>query len=409
MKQFFRKIIFSNAQLFAVYKKLRASETTLRRTYLTCKYQLMSFCQRNKYTSEKAFNLAQQAIRARGIKTSEKRSGKLRIFLFGGNEAQDKTGFYQALNNLGELIVFKNQKGEYGPEHDAEPFKRIYIERNDAAFLKQLEAAHKEAPIDILIGQMWAHRMSASVLCKAQSLGIITLNIAMDDRLPWHWGYESGIRLGAIGLKDGIDLTLTTSPECCAWYWCENAPAVYFPLGSDPALFRPSKKSIDVCFVGSKYGIREQIVNTLIASGIHVEAFGPGWPNGPIDSDQVAEVFNKSRIILGIGTVGYNNDLFTLKLRDFDAPMAGALYITHRTPELQQLFKEDEEIAFYEDERQAAEKIKKFLASPTLLEQMGSKARVKACQLYSWEKRLAAAFAYIGITISEAPVQAERQ
>lgn len=381
----------------------------IRKALLAKKYLLLKNLAGNPYTEEKALELARQRIQARGIEPSTKNEKRLRIFLFGANEAQDKTGFFQALQKISDLVVFKNQKGEYGPEHDAEPFKKIYIERNDAAFLKQLEAAHKEAPIDILIGQMWAHRMSSSVLCKAQSLGIITLNIAMDDRLPWHWGYESGIRLGAIGLKDGVDLTLTTSPECCAWYWCENAPAVYFPLGSDPDLFLPSKKTIDVCFVGSKYGIREQIVNTLIAAGIHVEAFGPGWPNGPIDSDQVAEVFNKSRIILGIGTVGYNNDLFTLKLRDFDAPMAGALYITHRTPELQQLFTEDEEIAFYEDERQAAEKIKKFLASPTLLEQMGSKARVKACQLYSWEKRLAAAFAHIGITIPETPVQAERQ
>lgn len=409
MKQFLKRTIFSNPSLFAVYKKLRANETTLKRKYLTCKYHLISACQGNKYTPQNATNLAQQAIRARGIKTEEKNPHRLRIFLFGGNEAQDKTGFYQALDNLGELIVFKNLMGGYGPENDGTPFKKIFIEHNEKALLQQLKEENEKGQIDILIGQMWAHRISEKALKIAQAMGIITINVAMDDRLPWHWGYESGIRLGAIGLKGGIDLTLTTAPECCPWYWCENSAAIYFPLGSDPEMFKPAAKKIDVCFVGSKYGIREKIVTHLLSSGIKVEAFGPGWPNGHINSAQVADVFNKSKVILGIGTVGYNSNLFTLKLRDFDAPMAGALYLTHRNPDLEELFTEDEEIAFYMDEHEAAEKIKKFLASPALLEQMGSKARVKACQFYSWEKRLAAAFAHIGITIPETPVQAERQ
>lgn len=384
--------------LFAGYKQLRATETRIKRNLLAKRYAVLENKLNEPYAKSKAVALTQMRIRARGIDASSKNGKRLRIFLFGANEAQDKTGFYQALEKMSDLIVFKNSKGEYGPEHDAEPFKKKFIERNDAAFLEQLEAANKEAPIDLLIGQMWAHRMSDSVLRKAQAMGIITLNIAMDDRLPWHWGYESGVRLGAIGLKSGIDLTLTTSPECCPWYWCEGAPAVYFPLGSDPNLFKPSKKEIDVCFVGSKYGIRGQIVNALIAAGIQVEAFGPGWPNGGIKSEQVADIFNKSRIILGIGTVGYNSDLFTIKLRDFDAPMAGALYITHRTPELQELFLEDQEIAFYSDVNEAAEKIKKFLAAPSLLDQMGLKARARASHFYSWEKRLTEAFAYVGIT-----------
>lgn len=398
MKKYIKEHIFSSPNLFAGYRMLRATEIRVRRRFLACKYAMLENKLGNPYTEKEAIALARQRIRARGINPSTKADKRLRVFLFGANEVQDKTGFYQALQKISDLVVFKNRIGEYGPEHDDKPFKQIFVERNDAAFLEQLEAAQKEAPIDLLIGQMWAHRMTDKVLRKAQEMGIITLNIAMDDRLPWHWGYESGVRLGAIGLKDGIDLTLTTSPECCPWYWCEGAAAVYFPLGSDPELFKPSHKEIDVSFVGSKYGIRSQIVSALITAGIQVEAFGPGWPNGHIGSNQVAEVFNKSRIILGIGTVGYNSDLFTLKLRDFDAPMAGALYITHRTPELQQLFKEDEEIAFYSDTLEATEKIKKFLAAPLLLERMGLKARARASRSYSWERRLIEAFSYVGIT-----------
>ena len=397
MKNYLRQCVFANPILFEMYKWVRATETHLRRYILSRKYAIRTLRSGDQYSEEKAIKLARSRIEKRGIDSQTKTKERLRIFLFGANETQDKTGFLQALDRMGDLIVFKNRTGTYGPERDATPFKTIYVERNDAALLQQLVEEHSKQPIDILIGQMWAHRMSAEALRKVQSLGIITLNIAMDDRLPWHWGHVAGMRLGAIGLKDGVDLTLTTAPECCSWYWAEGAPAIYFPLGSDPNIFVPTEKTIDVSFVGSKYGIRQKIVDKLIAKGINIEAFGPGWPNGHVDSNEASNIFNRSRIILGIGTVGYNEDLFTMKLRDFDAPMSGALYITHRTPELEQIFKEDQEIAFYKDESEAAMKIRYFLEHRQKLEQIGANARAKASTQYTWDIRLQKAFAYLGI------------
>lgn len=40
--------------------------------------------------------------------------------------------------------------------------------------------------------------------------------------------------MGAYGLCEVVDLTLTTSPEFVKWYEANNCKAIYWPLGSDP-------------------------------------------------------------------------------------------------------------------------------------------------------------------------------
>lgn len=87
-------------------------------------------------------------------------------------------------------------------------------------------------------------------------------------------------------------------------------------------------KKYDVVFVGSKYGWRKYLIEKLQSKGLKIDVFGPGWENGSLNNKEMAKVFGMSKIILGIGYVGYNKSIITLKCRDFDAPMSGALYLT---------------------------------------------------------------------------------
>ena len=50
----------------------------------------------------------------------------------------------------------------------------------------------------------------------------------MDDRLPDLWLKMD--RMGSVGLGSGVDITLTTSPETCKWYFTENMSAIFWPL-----------------------------------------------------------------------------------------------------------------------------------------------------------------------------------
>ncbi|MDB4913289.1 MAG: ykvP 2 [Gemmatimonadetes bacterium] len=137
------------------------------------------------------------------------------------------------------------------------------------------------------------------------------------------------------------------------------------------------------------------MVTALEQAGVHVSSYGPGWPNGPIGADLVATVFAQSRIILGVGTIAHNASVYTLKLRDFDAPMAGALYITHRNPDLARLYTEGVEIECYEDTAELVQKVKYYLAHPAQRIGVAARGRARALRDHTWDKRLAELFAVL--------------
>lgn len=326
--------------------------------------------------------------------------GELHVFWVGTNKDQDESGFLQALHYLTKVSVFHNIKGNYGSWSGDETTCGVtgFFEvrrANDEALLNQINQARTNGRIDLLIGQMWAHRISKDALKAIQALGIPVINIAMDDRLPRHWSTQHGVRLGAIGLGSGVDMTLTTCKEVCKWYGVEGFPSIYWPLASDPVLFKPAHdmvRDIDVLFIGNKYGVRAKIISALERYNIRVQCYGDGWINGYVNSEQNIALSRRARIILGVGTVGHCDDVYTLKLRDFDAMMTGALYLTHRNPDLCRIFNEGEEIEYYETVNEAASKIRYYLNHPVERERIGRNGQLKAIADHSWIKRIESTF-----------------
>lgn len=334
-----------------------------------------------------------------------KKTGDLRIFWVGANRDQDESGFLQALRRMAAVVEFRNWKGSYGQWYwDEHGRVRVYdpaiVALNDQSLLSQIEAALQEGPIDLLLGQMWANYLSKEALAKVRSYGIPVINISMDDRLPDNWRTQRGTRLGAVGLAPVTDLVLTTSSETCSWYGVEGCPAIFWPLASDPDVFNPgagTRRDIDVLFIGNKYGIRERIIRALNMSGIHVECYGAGWPNGPATAEQSASLFKRARIVLGVGTVGYCDDVFTLKLRDFDAPMSGALYLTHRCADLGRLYEEGKDIECYSGAEECSRKIYYYLSHPDELVKIAASGHAKAVARDTWISRLRETFVKLGL------------
>ena len=331
-------------------------------------------------------------------------AGALRVLWIGSSKDQDESGFIQALRRLCNVAVFLNIEGKYGTDFSpsaksARSFAEIR-QANDQELLQQIVQAINMGGIDFLLGQMWAHRISKEVLAKVRTMGIPVINISMDDRLPANWAHKNGIRLGSVGLTPGLDMVLTTSPETCLWYGVENCPALFWPLASDPKIFAPAQDAvhdIDVLFIGNKYGMRGEIVRYLENRGVKVDCYGRGWPNGYINAKQMAELSKRARIILGVGTVGHCPDVYTLKLRDFDALMTGALYLTHRNPDLCRLYREGEEIECYVTPKEAFEKIRFYLDHPDELKRIARNGQQKAISRDTWDKRLLTTFEQLGL------------
>jgi spore maturation protein CgeB len=384
----------------------RAGAARLRRDLraLRRKYELEARKSGIVYSERSALETTRARLASRGIRPDLLATAERGIFWVGTNEEQDRSGFLQSLQGFGEVSCLYDQLGQYGfrsfsTKRPSALLDMELREANSRNLILQLSQELKRRPIHVLIGQMWANFISAEALQLIQSWGIITVNVSMDDRLPDHWKSVRGIDLGSIGLRTGLDLVATTTRESCLWYAVRQCPAIFWPLASDPGHFQgdpDGMRDIDVVFVGSRYGIRDQVVSALVNAGVDIQAFGPGWSRGSVSAHESAALFARAKIVLGVGTVGHTNDIYTIKLRDFDAPMSGALYLTQRNPDLLELYRENEEIACYSSASEAALQASRFLSEPDTRLPIARAGASRARAEHSWTTRLKTLFNALG-------------
>lgn len=319
------------------------------------------------------------------------------IFLVGTEYEQERAGFIQGLSKCGDVIALTRADGSYGLRPSIGSFDRETIEENSRQLVRQVDAAVLRDRVDVLIGTMVAQYVSLEALQHVRRRGIPVVNIAMDDRLIDHWGTHGDTRLGAIGLTPGTDLVLQTTPEYVPRYLLEGCPAVFWPFGSDPELFGPrTPKRYDVGFVGNNYGWRSELIQTLLSAGIRVECFGRGFPNGHIGADTVPRILGESRIVLGVGTIAHSRRIVTLKLRDFDGPMSGSLYVTTENPDLQGLFRVGEEMVTYRSPSDCIRILRYYLDHEDERESIAAAGRRRAVADHTWERRITEALGLLG-------------
>lgn len=324
------------------------------------------------------------------------------ILFLGTDEMQDRSGTIQALEKMGNLTYFTQADGSYGQNYTG-PLK----DRARANGIRLWEMVQQLSaggnPPDILIAQTWGSLIDGPVLSKIRNAyGTVIINISMDDRHQYRGAKINGSWSGTAALIPHIDLALTTAPECTEWYMKEDCPALFFPEASDPDIFYPMPelaKTHDICFVGGCYGIRKKIVKAIEASGVKVAAYGNGWKNGRIAIEEVPKLFVQSRIVLGIGTIGYCTDFYSLKMRDFDVPMSGSLYLTHHNSDLENLFVIGKEIETYRTPKECVEKVVYYLSHPDEAEAIARAGRLRAEKEHTLEKRFNELFEILGLSV----------
>lgn len=312
----------------------------------------------------------------------------LHIYLVGTYYDHEAFGFLQALKRIGTLSTYYDINGQYGINSSFHYDGSPATEAGNRFLIEQIRDLHNKNPIDFVIGTFIASSVSVETLRSIRKLGIPVVNYAMDDVLPVHWRTRQGVKMGAIGLVEDVDLTLQTTERFVSRYLTEGCPCVYWPFGSDPDIYSPGReKDLDVVFVGNNYGKRSALTKAILAAGIRIECYGTGFPNGHLPGERVAEVFSRAKIILGTGLVGHSSSVLTLKLRDFDAPMSGALYITNHNSDLEDLYVIGKEIITYKTTRECIEKIKYYLNHDNEREIIASAGRARAVRDHTWDRR----------------------
>lgn len=379
---------------------LKSTYRSLQYRYLKTKFKWRNGTLYTNINEVKIISEFHEKINQRDIKIYPLSKGSINIFFAGTDYSQDFSGFIQNLKKYGNVTTLINEKKNYGVLLPRFLLDRQVIASNSRALVKQVKEVHQKKRIDVFLCQLLSNYVSTDALREIQKLGIPVINISLDDLWLKNWERYHGYQLGAIGLGGGVDLFLTSTKEVISWYYKNDCLAIYQPMASDPDIFHPREPKIfDVSFVGARYGLRNKIVASLIKQGINIATFGSGWANGAIEFNKMAEVFGRSKIILGIGYAGYNRDITTLKNRDFDALMSGALYITSKNNQLSELFTEDKEIVFYKTITECKEKIDFYLNNSKKLSEIARAGYYKAISYHTWEIRLGELFKKLGFLL----------
>lgn len=325
-----------------------------------------------------------------------------RILWIGGNYDQDHSGFIQSLMKIASVVTYSQPNGKYGLIKQPARTRELIFDHIRIQHEKHILHLLDQEKIDLVMGQMWASTINPEMLSKIRERGIPVINIAMDDKLPYHWrSDDKNRRNGAIGLASSIDLTLNTTRAVVDWYQKLGSPCMYWPLAGNPDVFYPRPvKKYDVVFIGSKYGYRGELVESLIRAGVNVAAFGPGWPAGPCTASQSAEIFGSAKIVLGIGYIGHSRKIVTLKQRDFDALFTGALYITSRNPDLEEILIDGKHIIYYDDKKDMVTKVKYYLEHEKERVAIAENALREGMTRHTWDIRLRETFSQIGISVT---------
>ncbi|NCO00455.1 MAG: glycosyltransferase [Epsilonproteobacteria bacterium] len=163
----------------------------------------------------------------------------------------------------------------------------------------------------------------------------------------------------------------------------------------------------DVSFVGGLHPYRKWVVETLKQRGLKVEAFGNGWENGPLSTDEMNRLFVSSKINLNIGnSVSYDSRyIFSglkpfvnalrstknssqMKARNFEIPYFGGFQLTDYVPSLENYFDIGKEVVCYKDIDEAEQLIKYYLENEKERENIKNISHKKAVKEYGYINRL---------------------
>jgi hypothetical protein len=253
--------------------------------------------------------------------------------------------------------------------------------------LAAVQEVHRQKPIDLCFVYGSYQEFAPETLNAIRAVGIPVALLCLDEKHAfWRCPFMS-IPNGQKPLIGACNVHLTNSFNVLRWYLAEGVAAYYFPQAADLEIYKPMgmEKDIAISFVGQNYGARAGLIRALEKQGISVECWGPGWKNGWIED--AVSIYQRSRVVLGIGYTGQSRRATCIKGRDFEVTATGTVYLTTYNPELARHFRIGEEILCYLNETDCGEQVRCLLDNPALCERIARSARARCMAEHTWTHR----------------------
>ncbi len=307
---------------------------------------------------------------------------------------------------------------------------------------------HARNPFDLIFLYLIDGMVDAQGLAELKRFGIPLCNFSCNNAHQ----FDLVARLAPM-----YDFNLHAEKDAGVKFRAVGANPLWWPMASNPKYYSPVSVARDVhaSFVGGNYGVRARIVRHLLDEGVDLHAYGPGWRWGastvlrsqakrilfrvrattasnrntrnrwraealehgirvglgrrypdnvhdPVPDQELIELYSRSCLSLGILDVydGHNPTkqlIRHLHLREFEAPMCGALYLTGFSDELAECFEPDKEVLVYHDTDSLVDKALFYSNNPDAGNKIREAGRKRALRDHTYHRRFEQLFSSIGI------------
>jgi hypothetical protein len=330
-------------------------------------------------------------LAGRGYRAHPRRRGELHTLAFVPNLGWHNH-LLPDLQTLGPLSVFDYVALGFNWTEFARSDRNAIAKRQrmNELFLDFVRRAHAQHPVDWIFVYASGLEVSRVTLKKiAETVGVPLVNMCLDDKNSWEGRWMGDHRAGQVDIASSFDLCWTSARVVCEWYLVEGAIPLYLPEGFNAQVYRrlDLPHDIGLSFVGTAYGFRPRVISYLRDHAVDLRVFGKGWPGARFAPDPV-EIFNRSRINLGIGETTYSDSITNVKGRDFEIPATGGgVYLTSFNSDLAQHFVVGKEILCYRGLDDLLEQVRYYLVRTEETEQMAALARTRCLQEHRWIHR----------------------
>ncbi len=352
---------------------------------------------------------------------------------------------HEPLLDLGiDVHLFPAEMGKQALRRNKNKLRRKFSED----LLKTFVAEHKRKPFSLFFSYLMDGMIDKDALEEIRHYGVPMVNFSCNNAHQFHL---------VKGISPTFDLNLHAERDAAEKFLAIGAKPLWWPMASNPKYFFPRKtpRDVAVSFAGANYGPRARIAATLLREGIDLKLYGPNWqhaaktktrsvlkrgyylarylistdpysraqsagliadheyrtmlsheyPNAmhpPLSDESLIELYSRSHVSLGVLDVfdNHNPALPTIKhlhLREFEAPMCGALYCTGYTEELAEMFEPDKEVLVYRSPEELVDKCRYYLDNPSAGNRIREAGLKRALADHTYTSRFSTLFQTLGI------------
>jgi hypothetical protein len=352
---------------------------------------------------------------------------------------------FEPLLEMGhDVILFSVEEGRKAMQHNDLAARAVFSQR----LLETFQREHTRKPFNLFFSYLMDGMVDPAAIDEIRKSSVPTCNFSCNNTHQFYLVEE---------LSPHFDYNLHAEKDSRYKFHIIGAKSLWWPMASNPKYFKPIDvpRTISASFVGANYALRARYLLHLLENGVDAHVYGPGWQWGttsrwrslakrykyllltalaaspttqyhgsanladhdlrcsigmrfpcnthpPVSDDELIALYSRSYVSIGFLEVYDRHDASRpvkqhLHLREFEAPMCGALYCSGYMDELAEMFEPDKEVLVYRNQYELLDKVHYYLTHSDEAEKVRQAGHARALSAHTYHLRFQMLFRHIGL------------